>query len=504
MRSRRSGAVATEALAPAAVVRAARPVGARQAQLDRQQARRVVGDAHLQRARARRRARSACRRRSRGSTRRGALRSATARRRRAADGRDRRPAIASRARRCPRATRAARPRPASRASASRGRRRRSCALAPPPATVAPAIGAGVVVVPSVRCSVTVTVNGVPGDGARRRRQRQREDAFRMKPASSRARRTARVALLDVVVADALRRRVGVVDPERPVVAGGERVRLAEDRRGERHDGPSRRRPPRSIALAGACGRRSRRAPCGPVVVRPVPRRRPRRRRPAPRRAPRRRPRTATSMQQQRDGSCEETVGTMGHVRATPFREGVSCWWPEAGLLASGPTVSRLPGPRVRGPVAALCERVRVASPVTVAGPRRFRTGFPSPPTNDRASVALAGRHDGQPDAHLHEARRRRRDAPRRHEPRAQDAPADRGLRRRRRAQRADRRRARASSRCPSATASGCARIQNDLFDVGADLSVPERRRARAPARARRAGRPGSRSAATRSTRRSSR
>ena len=82
-------------------------------------------------------------------------------------------------------------------------------------------------------------------------------------------------------------------------------------------------------------------------------------------------------------------------------------------------------------------------------------------------------HDREPHPHLHAPRRRRRDAPRRHEPRAQDAPADRGLRDRRRAQRAARRRARRAAACPTPYAAWLRRVQNDLFDVGADLSVPE-------------------------------
>ena len=70
-------------------------------------------------------------------------------------------------------------------------------------------------------------------------------------------------------------------------------------------------------------------------------------------------------------------------------------------------------------------------------------------------VLRSASHDREPDPHLHPPRRRRRDAPRRHEPGAQDAPADRGLRHRRRAQRPARRRARRTAACPSATRSGC-------------------------------------------------
>ena len=61
-----------------------------------------------------------------------------------------------------------------------------------------------------------------------------------------------------------------------------------------------------------------------------------------------------------------------------------------------------------------------------------------------------------------------------------------------------------STDLPDAYAPGCARIQNDLFDVGADIAAPEDPRPRAAA-GRRPSRPrGSSSAATRSTRRSRR
>ena len=62
----------------------------------------------------------------------------------------------------------------------------------------------------------------------------------------------------------------------------------------------------------------------------------------------------------------------------PFPRGLSALWSEAGLLAYGPTRRAFPGTR-RRPVAHL----RLASPITVAGPHRSLTGFPSPPTVDR-------------------------------------------------------------------------------------------------------------------------
>ena len=66
----------------------------------------------------------------------------------------------------------------------------------------------------------------------------------------------------------------------------------------------------------------------------------------------------------------------------------------------------------------------------------------------------------------------RRDASRRHEPGAQDPPADRGVRNRRRAERPPGRRADDRRTSPTAYSDWIARIQNDLFDVGADISAP--------------------------------
>jgi len=51
--------------------------------------------------------------------------------------------------------------------------------------------------------------------------------------------------------------------------------------------------------------------------------------------------------------------------------------PAAGLLAPGPTPPRLPDRRWRIG-GSRAHAPRRASPVTVAGPRRIRPGFPSP------------------------------------------------------------------------------------------------------------------------------
>ena len=82
------------------------------------------------------------------------------------------------------------------------------------------------------------------------------------------------------------------------------------------------------------------------------------------------------------------------------------------------------------------------------------------------------------DAGTHRARHRRA--------RAQAFGAHRGLRHRRRDQRRDRRGAPAPGEAHPDVDAMLARIQNDLFDLGADLTVPERgeepKRARAPLR----------------------
>ena len=72
----------------------------------------------------------------------------------------------------------------------------------------------------------------------------------------------------------------------------------------------------------------------------------------------------------------------------------------------------------------------------------------APPHRRRCAKLASQRHDRQPDPHLHKARRRRRDPPRRHEPRLQARPARGGLRHRRRAERDARRRA-AAARAPA-------------------------------------------------------
>ena len=75
------------------------------------------------------------------------------------------------------------------------------------------------------------------------------------------------------------------------------------------------------------------------------------------------------------------------MRATPFHEGISAWRSATGLLADGPTSRAFPATRRHQ-----WRFLRLASPITVAGPRRIFTGFPSPPTlNDRDRTAGHGR-----------------------------------------------------------------------------------------------------------------
>ncbi len=95
-----------------------------------------------------------------------------------------------------------------------------------------------------------------------------------------------------------------------------------------------------------------------------------------------------------------------------------------------------------GTSATLCS----PSAVSFGTPTRMKAGKVSD-LPDATQCGPGGRvfvqdskgRDGQPDAHLHQGRRPRRDPPRRHEPRVQVSPARGGLRHRRRAQRDTRR-----------------------------------------------------------------
>ena len=96
-----------------------------------------------------------------------------------------------------------------------------------------------------------------------------------------------------------------------------------------------------------------------------------------------------------------------------------------------------------------------------------------------------GSTHGQSDAHLHPYRRPGHDRPRRHEPHRQDRSADRRVRRRQRGQRGDRHGDRAG-RPAGGGREVLVRVQNDLFDVGADLCHPGRGEPGVPAAAGRA------------------
>ncbi len=152
----------------------------------------------------------------------------------------------------------------------------------------------------------------------------------------------------------------------------------------------------------------------------------------------------------------------------------------AGLLASGRSSPRLPG---RSAAQWLVRSERTGgetSPVTVAGPRRNRTGFPCHRPLLPSSVPRGGNEprscqtrdrDRQPDPHLHAPRRRRRDPSRRLSRVEKTHPRIEAYGDGRRARRADRRRA-SATRPAARYDDWLARLQNDLFDVGADVSVP--------------------------------
>ena len=63
-------------------------------------------------------------------------------------------------------------------------------------------------------------------------------------------------------------------------------------------------------------------------------------------------------------------------RATPFHEGFRLGGRREVSWLPGPPVRAFPGRAWRSSGCGLDGRVRWASPVTVAGPRRIRTGFP--------------------------------------------------------------------------------------------------------------------------------
>ena len=69
------------------------------------------------------------------------------------------------------------------------------------------------------------------------------------------------------------------------------------------------------------------------------------------------------------------------MRATPFHEGLSACGRRLVSWLSGLSVAPS-----RPAVAGQWQSLRLTSPITVAGPRRTPTGFPSPPTlNDGRS-----------------------------------------------------------------------------------------------------------------------
>jgi cob(I)alamin adenosyltransferase len=141
-------------------------------------------------------------------------------------------------------------------------------------------------------------------------------------------------------------------------------------------------------------------------------------------------------------------------------------WSEGGLLASGPTLRAFPAP-IRDQWLAFA--LRRASPVTVAGPRRILTGFPvHRPWVGRDSIRVVTVNltriytrlgDGG-ETHLGDMSR----VPKTH-PRIEaygtvdELNAELGV-------------ALAAGDLPERYAEWIRRVQNDLFDVGADISVP--------------------------------
>ena len=160
---------------------------------------------------------------------------------------------------------------------------------------------------------------------------------------------------------------------------------------------------------------------------------------------------------------------------------------EGGLLAPGPTSRAFPA-RVATPVAAAVRPRAVASPVTVAGPRRSHTGFPvHRPCLSRAMLyrpevmtvnltRIYTRLGDGGETHLGDMSRVPKTDPRIEAYGTVDElNAAIGV-------------ALALPGLPERFTGWLQRIQNDLFDVGADLSVPLERRPVAAAGRRRADR----------------
>ena len=209
-------------------------------------------------------------------------------------------------------------------------------------------------------------------------------------------------------------------------------------------------------------------------------------------------------------AAKPVLNTCFFCMSHPFPRGLFGFVVGGGLLAIGPTGGAFPAP---------CRRQWLGYRRPPRSQWRVRAGFapashhyrpwtlhriPDVGGSDalRAGLKL-GRRDGEPHPHLHEAGRRRRDAPRRYEPRAEDASADRGLRDGRRAQLPDRRGADAAGAAGRVPAHGSSASRTTSSMSAPTSPRPTIRSASGCACSRR--RPsGSSSAATRSTRRSPR
>ena len=181
--------------------------------------------------------------------------------------------------------------------------------------------------------------------------------------------------------------------------------------------------------------------------------------------------------EQREDREREAGETMVH-EATPFHEGVRAVRSEAGLLASGPTLPRLPGPpsavqwlerdgaRAGGVPGhsggSAPDSHRLPSTTDPERAASYRLA-PTPMTVNLTRIYTRLGDGGE--THLGDMSRVPKTHPRIEAYGAIDElNAHVGVH------------AHASTACPTRYADWLRRIQNDLFDVGADLSVPARRR----------------------------
>ena len=134
-----------------------------------------------------------------------------------------------------------------------------------------------------------------------------------------------------------------------------------------------------------------------------------------------------------------------------------------------PTTSGTSATRCSPAAVSVGTPIRIGSENVSDRPDGGRSGSASGGPGVRTSQG----HDGEPDPHLHQARRRRRDAPRGHEPRLQAAPPRGGVRDGGRAERDARR---------GAGAAGTAGPDRGVAATRAERSARPRRRPVGPGR----------------------